>query len=73
MGVLVEQTLCIPPRATTFRAVCEACASSQLPSRGYVGAIVEGTLPLEKDQGHITCLRGHDIRVLRALPASLVH
>ena len=73
MAMLVEQTLCIPPRATTFRAVCEACAATQLPSRGYVGAIVEGKLPLEKDQGHISCSRGHEIRVLRALPASLVH
>jgi hypothetical protein len=73
MAVLTEQTLCIPPRATTFRAVCEACASSQLPSRGYQGAVVDGSLPLDRDQGHVTCPRGHDIRVLRALPASLVH
>jgi hypothetical protein len=71
--VIAEQTLCIPPRATTFRAVCEACVSDQLPSRGYVGCVVEGRLALEKDQGHVTCQRGHDIRVLRALPASLVH
>jgi hypothetical protein len=69
----IEQTLCIPPRATSFRAVCEMCASSQLPSRGYVGAVVEGSLPLERDQGRVTCARGHSIRVLRALPASLVH
>ena len=73
MATLVEQTLCIPPRATSFRAVCEACASSQLPSRGYVGAVVEGTLPLERDQGRVSCARGHTIRVLRALPATLVH
>ncbi len=73
MAVAVEQTLCIPPRATSFRAVCEACASGQLPSRGYVGAVVEGVLPLERDQGHVMCRRGHAIRVLRALPASLLH
>jgi hypothetical protein len=71
--MLMEQTLCIPPRATSFRAVCEACASSQLPSRGYVGAIVEGSLPLAREQGNVTCPHGHTIRVLRALPASLVH
>ena len=53
--------------------MCDACASSQLPSRGYLGAVVEGKLALEKDQGHVTCNRGHEIRVLRALPASLVH
>jgi hypothetical protein len=73
MAIAMEQTLCIPPRATSFRAVCEVCASSQLPSRGYVGAVVEGSLPLERDQGRVTCARGHDIRVLRALPASLLH
>jgi len=38
-----------------------------------VGAVVDGKLALEKDQGHVTCTRGHDIRVLRALPASLAH
>ena len=53
--------------------MCEACASSQLPSRGYVGATVEGSLALEREHGHVTCARGHEIRVLRALPASLVH
>jgi hypothetical protein len=68
----MEQTLCIPPRATNFRAVCEACASAQLPSRGYVGAVVEGKLALDREHGHVTCLRGHEIRVLRALPATLV-
>ena len=69
--MIEEQTICIPPRATSFRAVCEACASAQLPNRGYVGAIVDGQLPLERDQGRVSCPRGHDIRVLRALPASL--
>ena len=68
-----DQTLCIPPRATAFTAVCEACAARQLPSRGHVGATVQGTLPLDADQGTVTCPRGHSIRVLRALPASLVH
>jgi hypothetical protein len=68
----MEQTLCIPPRATNFRAVCEACASAQLPSRGYLGAVVEGKLALDREHGHVTCLRGHEIRVLRALPATLV-
>ena len=71
--MMTEQTLCIPPRATSFRAVCELCASLQLPSRGYVGAVVEGTLPLASDHGHVRCERGHEIRVLRALPASLAH
>jgi hypothetical protein len=71
--VIAQQTVCIPPRATSFRAVCDACADSQLPSRGYVGATVEGALPLDREHGTATCPRGHEIRVLRALPASLVH
>jgi hypothetical protein len=71
--VIAEQTVCIPPRATSFRAVCEACAASNLPSRGYVGAVVDGKLPLTKDHGQVTCARGHEIRILRAVPASLVH
>ena len=62
---VVEQTICIPPRATSFRAVCDACAAAQLPSRGYVGATVEGKLPLDRDHGDVTCARGHPIRVLR--------
>jgi hypothetical protein len=70
--VVPEQTLCIPPRATSFRAVCDACASVQLASRGYVGAVVEGRLPLDRDHGSVTCTRGHEIRVLRAVPATLV-
>jgi hypothetical protein len=73
MPLLADQTLYIPPRATSFTAVCEACASSQLPSRGYLGATVEGRLPLEREHGSVTCPRGHEIRVLRALPASLIH
>ena len=71
--MIAEQTVCIPPRATSFRAVCEACASSQLPSRGYVGATVDGKLALDRDHGQVTCARGHGIRVLRALPATLIH
>jgi hypothetical protein len=70
--VLPEQTLCIPPRATTFRAVCEACASAQLPSRGYVGSTVDGRLPLEATRGSLVCPRGHRIRIVRATPEAAV-
>jgi hypothetical protein len=72
-GTIAAQTLCIPPRATAFRAVCDACAASQLPSRGYLGAVVEGKLPIGREHGLITCARGHEIRVLRAVPAALTH
>jgi hypothetical protein len=70
MGALTEQTLYLPPRATAFRAVCEACQETQLASRGYVGATVEGTLRLEDSHGSAQCARGHLIRVVRATPDS---
>jgi hypothetical protein len=69
---MYEQTICIPPRATSFIAVCEACAEHSLPSRGYLGSTVEGTLHLDSDQGTVTCRRGHAIRVLRAIPTSAI-
>jgi hypothetical protein len=70
MTVLSEQTVYVPPRATAFRAVCERCAAGQLPSRGYVGATVDGALALELSEGSAMCGRGHTIRVVRALPES---
>ena len=70
MTVISEQTLYVPPRATAFRAVCERCASGQLASRGYVGATVDGSLALDASEGFATCARGHEIRVVRALPES---
>ncbi len=73
MGAIVEQTLYIPPRATSFTAVCDACAAAQVPSRGYLGATVHGTLRLDAEHGEVECPRGHRIRVLRALPASVIH
>jgi hypothetical protein len=68
MGALTEQTLYLPPRATSFRAVCEACLDEQLPSRGYLGSTVEGALRLEATEGNVECPRGHRIRVVRATP-----
>jgi hypothetical protein len=70
MTVISEQTLYVPPRATAFRAVCERCVSGQLASRGYVGATVDGALPLDRGAGSAVCQRGHEIRVVRALPES---
>ena len=70
MTVLTEQTLYVPPRATAFRAVCEQCLSGQLASRGYLGATIDGSLPLEVSEGSAVCSRGHEIRIVRALPES---
>ena len=63
-----EQTIYLPPRTTAFRAVCEACQEQQLPSRGYVGSTVEGTLPIEDSRRSILGTRGHPIRIVRATP-----
>jgi hypothetical protein len=65
---LYEQTIYLPPRTTAFRAVCEACQEQQLPSRGYVGATVDGTLRIEDSRGYVSCPRGHQIRIVRANP-----
>ena len=35
-----DQRIILPPRATSFRAVCSACQADQPASRGYLGAIV---------------------------------
>ena len=63
-----EQTIYLPPRTTAFRAVCEACQENQLPSRGYVGATVEGALQIDQSRGYVLCGRGHVIRLVRATP-----
>jgi hypothetical protein len=63
-----DQTIYLPPRTTAFRAVCEACQEQQLPSRGYVGATVEGMLRIDASHGSIVCRRGHEIRLVRATP-----
>ena len=38
------QRIVLPPRVTSFRAVCDPCQANQPPSRGYIGAIVVGEL-----------------------------
>lgn len=63
---MYDQRIILPPRTTSFRAVCEACQAEQLPSRGYVGATVEGALRLEQAHGTVVCTRGHTITLVRA-------
>ena len=59
---MIEQTIWLPPRATSFTAVCETCAAEH----GYLAAQVAARLPLDADHGSATCARGHAIRVERA-------
>jgi hypothetical protein len=65
-----DQRIILPPRATSFRAVCSACQAVQPPSRGYLGSIVEGALALDDDRGSIVCQRGHEIELVRETPAA---
>lgn len=60
-----EQTIWIPPRATGFTELCEACEDEHPELDGYAGATISGTLRLEADGGWVTCARGHTVRVLR--------
>jgi hypothetical protein len=65
-----EQRIILPPRVTSFRAVCAACQAGQPESRGYVGAIVVGELAPGEDRGTVVCRRGHVIELVRESPAA---
>jgi hypothetical protein len=60
-----EQTIWLPPRATAFTEICEACEEENPVAAGCSHAVVQGTMRLEAQQGWATCARGHSIRVLR--------
>jgi hypothetical protein len=67
-----DQTIWLPPRATGFTEICELCEDEHPELAGSAGATVSGTLRLGQDHGSTTCVRGHEIRVLRmggAMPA----
>jgi hypothetical protein len=64
------QRIVLPPRATQFRVVCSACQERQPLSRGYIGAIVKGELPLDEEQGVVFCARGHEIGLVRESKAA---
>lgn len=64
------QRVILPPRMTSFRVVCAACQTRQPESRGYTGAIVEGSLAPDADHGNVVCRRGHEIELVRETPAA---
>jgi hypothetical protein len=69
-----DQTIWIPPRATTFNEACEACEEELSDGRPW--APVSGSLDLGHGQGWATCPLGHEIRVLRmgpTMPAGALH
>jgi len=60
---MMDQTVWLAARATSYTVVCEECAAEY----GYSRARVEGRLELERDHTATCCLRGHPISILRAL------
>jgi hypothetical protein len=57
-----EQVVAIAPKATSFTAVCDACATD---AEQWLGASFSGRLDLDIDHGLFLCRRGHRIRVER--------
>ncbi len=58
---MIDQTVWLAPRATSYIVVCEQCAAAN----GYLGAQVEGRLELEREHSAVSCPRGHAISVQR--------
>ncbi|HZS24551.1 MAG TPA: hypothetical protein VFA30_06130 [Gaiellaceae bacterium] len=61
---LREQVVRISARATSFTAVCEACAAEDA-AEGYGGSTFAGRLDLDLAHGTFLCRRGHSVRVER--------
>jgi hypothetical protein len=67
----------VPPSATTFSCLCEACLElAREDGRSFVEAVrsatVRGRLPTETDVGFVHCAAGHEVVVRRVhTPAPL--
>ncbi len=59
-----EQVLEISASATSFTAVCEACAT-QDSAEGFSSSTFGGRLEIDLDHGTFLCRRGHQVRVER--------
>jgi hypothetical protein len=59
---MIDQTIWLAPKATSYTVVCEECAAEH----GLLGAQVGGRLELERGDAAVVCERGHEIRVERA-------
>ena len=60
---MIDQTIWLAPKATSYVVVCEECAAEH----GFLGAQVTGRLELERDHTATCCTRGHPISILRSL------
>jgi len=59
-----EQVLEISASATSFTAVCEACAT-QDSQEGFSRSTFAGRLELDLDHATFLCRRGHHVHVVR--------
>ena len=60
----------VPPSATTFSCLCEACLErARSDGRSFLDAVrsasVRGRLPTETDVGFVHCTAGHQVVVRR--------
>jgi hypothetical protein len=60
----------VPPSATTFSCLCEACLElARSDGRTFLDAVrtasVRGRLPTETDVGFVHCSAGHEVVVRR--------
>lgn len=58
---MIDQTVWLAARATSYTVVCEECAAEH----GFLGARVVGRLELEREHTATSCSRGHPISVVR--------
>jgi hypothetical protein len=67
----------VPPSATSFSCLCEACLElARRDGRSFVEAVrtasVRGRLPTDTDVGFVHCAAGHEVVVRRiSTPAPL--
>src|SRR4029078_4333649 len=69
-GMSRENSVWVPPSATTFSSLCEACLDhAPAEGRSFLEAVrsasVRGRLPTETDVGFARCAAGHEVVVRR--------
>ncbi len=65
-----ENSVWVPPSATGFSCLCEAClALARADGSSFIEAVryasVRGRLPTETDVGFVRCTAGHEVVVRR--------
>jgi hypothetical protein len=65
-----ENSVWVPPSATTFSCLCEMCLDqARTDGRSFLeavrGASVRGRLPADTDVGFVHCAAGHEVVVRR--------